>query len=161
MRASPFVLSGAVLTLIACSHVVPAPLRPAAETMAAVPASATLYYDDGPAFRDSVRLVVRDATSWPGVWAQATSTQATPPPLPAVDFAHEMVVVVGAGHMSPGDQIRVDSAGQHAGTYSVVVRTILACHPFAADAYPLAVVQVPRTDKPVAFTERRERAACN
>ena len=161
MRSCPFVVTGMLLGLAGCSHVVPAPLRPAAETMAPVQPGATLYYDDGPAFRDSIRLVVRDAATWPGTWARATSAQTTPPPLPAVDFGRDMVVVVGAGHMSPGDQIRVDSAGEHQGNYSVVVRTILACHPFAADAYPLEVVRVARTDKPVTFTERRDRAECN
>ncbi|HXQ30065.1 MAG TPA: hypothetical protein VN848_12460 [Gemmatimonadales bacterium] len=159
MRSYPLLFG--VLALAACSHMVPAPLRPAQDTYAPVASSATLYYDDGPAFRDSVRLVVRDATSWPGIWARATSTQTTPPPLPAIDFAHEMVLVVGAGHMSPGDQIRVDSAGEQKGAYNVAVRTILTCHPFAADAYPLEVVRVSRTEKPVTFNERRERAACN
>jgi len=159
MRSCPLLLTAVVAgALGGCSHVVPAPLRSAPETFAPVQASATLYYDDGPAFRDSVRLVVRDATSWPAIWARATSTQTTPPPLPTIDFGREMVLVVGAGHMSPGDQIRVDSAGEHAGNYSVVVRTILACHPFAADAYPLEVVRVIRSEKAVTFTERRERA---
>lgn len=157
MRSTRMVLSGSLMAVLACSHIVPAPLRPAAETMAAVQPSARLYYDDGPAFRDSVRLVVRDVTSWPGIWARATATQATPPPLPAIDFGRDMVVLVGAGHMSPGDQIHVDSAGEHQGNYSVIVRTILACHPFAADAYPLEVVRVPRTEKAVMFTERRDR----
>ncbi len=162
MRTCRLLLTAVTVAFAGCSHVVPAPLRPAAETMAPLAPSAQLYYDDGPAFRDSVRLIVRDAASWPGVWAKATSTQTTPPPLPAIDFNHEMVLLVGAGHMSPGDQIRVDSAGVHQGTYNVVVRTILACHPFAADAYPLEVVRVARTDKPVTFTERRDKGTdCN
>lgn len=121
--------------------------------------SARVYYDDGPAFRDSVRLVVRDPEAWQSIWAQATSTQPSPPPLPAIDFGRDMVLIVGAGRMTPGDQIRVDSAGVRGRLFVAVVRTTLECRPFAADAYPLEVVRVRRSDKSVSWVERRDRAA--
>jgi hypothetical protein len=120
--------------------------------------STRLYSDDGPAYTDSVRLAIRDITTWQQVWAQATSTQASPPPLPAVDFAREMVLLAAAGQMHPGDQIRIDSAGVRAGVFVAIVRTITACRPFPAAAYPLDVVRVQRTDLEVTWTERRERA---
>ena len=121
--------------------------------------SARVYYDDGPAFRDSVRRVVRDLPTWKTVWTQATSTQASPPPLPAIDFDQEMLVVVGAGRMTPGDQIRVDSAGVRGDLFVVVVRTIMQCRPFRADVYPLEIVRVAHSDKRATFVEQRERAA--
>ena len=94
-----------------------------------------------------------------GAWAQATSTQPAPPPLPTVDFEREMVLVVGAGRMTPGDQIHVDSAGVRRDFFVAVVRTIVQCRPFPADAYPLEIVRVARSDKTATFVERRERAA--
>lgn len=127
-------------------------------SLAPVTASTRLYSDDGPAFTDSVRLAVRDMATWQQVWAQATSTQAEPPPLPQVDFSQEMVLVAAAGQMHPGDQIRVDSAGVRAGVFVAVVRTITACRPFPAAAYPLDIVRVMRSDLEVTWTERRERA---
>ena len=132
---------------------------PAMESLRPVLPTSRIYYDDGPAFRDSVRIVVRDIATWQKIWAQATSTHASAPPIPAVDFGHEMVVVVGAGRMSPGDQIRVDSAGVRRGFFVAVVRTIVECRPFPAEAFPLEIVKVPRSDRQPTFEERRERAA--
>ncbi|PYP90931.1 MAG: hypothetical protein DMD34_16545 [Gemmatimonadetes bacterium] len=129
------------------------------EMLTPVLSTARVYYDDGPAFRDSVRMVVRDGAAWRTVWAQATSAQPAPPPLPAVDFEREMVLVVGAGKMTPGDQIHVDSAGVRRDFFVAVVRTIVQCRPFPADAYPLEIVRVTRSDKTATFVERRERAA--
>jgi hypothetical protein len=79
--------------------------------------------------------------------------------MPTVDFGRDMVLVVGAGRMSPGDQIRVDSAGVRRGFFVAVVRTIVECRPFPAEAFPLEIVKVPRSDRQATFEERRERAA--
>ncbi len=143
---------GAMLVAAAC-------VRRPADRVSPVLSSARVYYDDGPAFRDSVRLVVRDPEAWRAVWAQATSTQPSPPARPPLDFDREMVLVVGAGRMTPGDQIRVDSAGPRGQFFVAVVRTIVECRPFAAAGYPLEIVRVARSDKPVTWLERRERAA--
>lgn len=127
-------------------------------SLAPVPSSARLYSDDGPAFTDSVRLAVKDMATWQQVWSQATSSQGSPPPLPQIDFAREMVLVAGAGQMRPGDQIRVDSAGVRGDLFVAVVRTITACRAFPSAAYPLDIVRVERSDRVVSWTERRERA---
>jgi len=124
-----------------------------------VVSEARVYYDDSPAFRDSVRLIVRDQTAWQTQWRRATSLQATPPPLPAIDFDREMAVLVGAGRMSPGDQIHVDSAGVQGDYFVVWVRTIVQCRRFSGDVYPLEIVRVVQSDKPGHFIERRERGA--
>ena len=141
-------------TLVAACH----RGTPGMEVLTPVLSTARVYYDDGPAFRDSVRMVVRDGAAWRAVWAQATSTQPAPPPLPAIDFDRDMVLVVGAGKMTPGDQIHVDSAGVRQDFFVAVVRTIVQCRPFPADAYPLEIVRVTRSDKTATFVERRERA---
>ena len=70
-----------------------------------------------------------------------------------------MIIVVGAGRMSPGDQIRVDSIGVRTEDYYVVVVKITEeCQPFPADVYPLEIVRVARDDRPVVFEVKRERA---
>ena len=118
-----------------------------------------VYYDDGPAFRDSIRMVVEDSVTWKRVWTQATSTQPSPPPRPEVDFDSEILLVVGAGRMAPGDQIRVDSVGVRGGFFIAVVRITTECRPLAADVYPLEIVRARRTGKQVAFAERRDKGA--
>jgi hypothetical protein len=127
------------------------------EALAPVLPISRVYYDDGLAFRDTVRMVVEDSMTWKQVWRQATSTQASPPARPEVDFDSEILLVVGAGRMAPGDQIRVDSVGVRKGFFVVVVRTTTECRPLAADVYPLEIVRARRTGKPVAFAEHRER----
>ena len=136
----------------ACSRV-----RPPRDQVTPLLPAYRLYSDDGPAFTDSARIVVKDAGRWRAMWTQATSTQSSDVPLPDVDFGREMVLIVAAGRMTPGDQIHVDSAGTRSGSFVVVVRT-LECRRFSADVYPLEIVRVKRSDRPVLWVERRERA---
>lgn len=149
MRSRLPVLICSLVLALACHH--------GPQALAPVVPMQRVYYDDGPAFRDSVRLVVEDSVTWKRVWRQAASTQSSPPPRPEVDFDSEILLVVGAGRMAPGDQIRVDSVGVRGGFFVVVVRLTTECRPLAADVYPLEIVRAPRTGKPVAFAERRDR----
>jgi hypothetical protein len=146
---------GGVVTGLACGRGGGGGITP---SLTPVLPSTRLYSDDGPAFTDSVRLAIRDMATWQQVWAQATSTQGSPPPLPQVDFTQEMVLVAAAGQMHPGDQIRIDSAGVRAGVFVAIVRTITACRPFPAAAYPLDIVRVQLSEREVTWNERRERA---
>lgn len=139
----------------------------AAPPAAPLASTALLYYDNSGGIRDSMRRVVRDPEEFRQIWRQATSTQSSPPALPAVDFDRGMLLVVSTGRMTPEDLVRVDSVGVHeevsAGgarqrVMQAIVRTIRGCGGFSSDAYPLAIVQVERFDGPVRFTERRERA---
>jgi hypothetical protein len=132
-----------------------------------LPAAALVYYDNSGGIQDSVRLVVRDEATLREVWGRATSVQSPPPALPTVDFGREMVVVAGAGRMTPDDMIRVDSvavreemtpANQRQRVMEVVVHTVRGCQRFSSDAYPLAIVRVQRFEGEVRFTERRGRA---
>ena len=145
------VMCGGMVLALACHHG-PEPLAPVLPTE-------RVYYDDGPAFRDSVRMVVEDSATWKRVWARATSTQPSPPPRPEVDFPSEVLLVVAAGRMAPGDQIHVDSVGVKGDFFFVVVRTTVECRPLVADVYPLEIVRVRRTGKAVAFAERRDKGA--
>ena len=164
-RSMTIALSLCALALAAgcAGRAAPAGAPPRAE----IPASALVYYDNSGGIQDSLRLVVRDAVTMRDVWRRATSTQSSPPPLPTVDFAREMVVVVGTGRMTPADEVRVDSlaireqalAGQRPSrVMELVVHTIRGCQTIRADAYPLAIMRVQRFDGEVRFVERRQRA---
>jgi hypothetical protein len=136
----------------------PAPPPPPADDMQALDATARIYYDDAAAFTDSVRLTIRDVDTWRAVWSQATQAQATAPPLPAIDFSRQMVLLVSSGRMKPGDEIHVDSIGKRKGRFFAIVRTTVACQPFPSSAYPLEIVRVRRTEGSVVFVERRGKA---
>lgn len=144
----------------------PLPASMVAPPLAPVAEEDRLYYDNSGGIADSVRLVVRTPEEFADLWTRATSRQGAPPPAPAVDFGGRMVVVVGAGRLTPEDQIRVDSVGIRTVTdaagvdedvLAVVVRTVNGCGRFAVDAYPVEVVTVPRFDGDVRFVERTSR----
>jgi hypothetical protein len=125
--------------------------------LAPVLPSERLLYDDQTGYQDSVTMVVRDPATWGAVWRTANENQASVPPMPAVDFDSHMVLVVGAGRMRPGDQIRVDSLGLRGNAFVVVVRITEECQPFPADVYPLEIVKATRYNNEVLFDVRRIR----
>lgn len=120
--------------------------------------AARVFYDNGLGFADSARIVVRDSMTWRTVWIQATRSQPSPPPMPAVDFGQDVIVVAAAGRLKPGDAIRVDSIGVRGSLTVLAVRTVVACQPFPSDAFPFEIVRIPRRDGPVRFNEHRVRS---
>lgn len=160
MKTSTLRTLGAAMTavgVIGCTKTVV--VQPPPQTLSAITPAQRVYTDDGTGFADSARITVRDAALWQDVWQRATYSHPNPPPMPGIDFTREMLLVVAAGRMNPGDQIRVDSVGIRNDEYVAIVRTIVECQPFPADAFPMEIVRVPRDDRPVNFVDRRERAA--
>ncbi len=164
MRESARILLGALL-LGACAHHRPAQPPPPTPMPPPVP----LLYDNGGGIRDSVRVVIRNGASMLEYWKQATTPLASPPAAPTVDFNREMVIVVGAGRMTPDDQIHVDSllvrpelnsAGKREDVLTIVVRTVQGCHRFRTDAYPVEIVRARKFEGPVKWDERKEQANC-
>ena len=140
------------------------PPPPAAEPY---PVPQRLYYDNGGGIQDSIRVVLREEGGFRMRWEQATSRQAVPPPLPQMDFAREMVVLVAAGRMTTEDQIQVDSAtvvqamdieGEMQPILTIHVRTTRGCGRFNVDAYPLELLRLRRFDGEVRFNERLTQA---
>lgn len=148
---------------------VPAPPAPPASERWSEPQR--LYYDNGGGIPDSARIVVRDEGALAERWRQATSRQATPPAVPAVDFERDVVVLVAAGRMTTEDQIRLDSAvvvqapdeaGALRPELHLFVRTTRGCGRFNVDAWPLEIVRLRRFDGPIRFRETLVMAeGCN
>lgn len=165
MRPRSIVPLIALLVAGACGGGSSPPPGPA--PMAPFPAPVRLYYDNTGGIADSVRMVIRDAQEFDRVWRQATSQQSVRPTPPAIDFTNEMVLVVGAGRMTPEDRIAVDSvgvsetmnaAGAMVETLSVIVETTLACQRFDIPAFPLEIVRLRRFDGDIRFVERTQQA---
>ena len=125
-----------------------------------------LYRDDAARIPDTIRRVIRDSEDFARNWALATSALDDPPPPPEIDFARHMIVFVGAGRSNPGDEIQVDSVGfrreadpqnpdkEIEVTY-FVVRTTLEPDPFPGESFPIEMVRVDRSDRPIRWEERR------
>jgi predicted small lipoprotein YifL len=129
-----------------------------------MPPPFSLYSDNGGGIRDSVREVVRDGRRYAEIWALATSNQNSPPAPPQVEFNRDMVILVGAGRLTPEDRIHVDSLlvrpeltsdGKKVETLTIVVRTIIGCGRFRTDAFPVEIVRARSFDGPVKFDDRK------
>ncbi len=153
------VLSGVVLA--GCGHKAP-PAAPA--PIQALTPMQRIYYDNSGGIQDSVRQVLRTAEALASVWQRATAGQATPPPVPTLDFGREMVLVAAAGRMTPDDQIQVDSVavrkertpeGKLEDVLTAWVRVTVGCRHFRADAYPVELVRVRQFSGPVHFVDQR------
>jgi hypothetical protein len=129
-------------------------------TLGPVPIEARLLRDNGGGIRSSSERVIRDAAAWQQVWSEATSSQATPPPLPDVDFNRQMLLVVSAGRMSVVDGVSVDSvgtraelteAGRRQDVLAVYYTVLRGCPPSTREAYPVEIVRVRKFDGNVRF----------
>lgn len=107
-------------------------------------------------FEQSARIVVEDAEQWAQVWSRLRGSQRPVPPLPAVDFSQEVVVVAAMGtRPNGGYSIRVQAAAVHEGSLTVrVVETSPGSHCVTTQAIttPTDVVRVARSGLPVRFT---------
>ena len=103
------------------------------------------------------RVTIRSQDALLAAWAQIFGGPlALPPPLPQVDFANEMIVLVAAGAKpTSGFLIVVDSASGTSNTASVTVRTLspaTGCVTAPAVSQPYDMVRLPRREA-VKFVE--------
>jgi hypothetical protein len=121
--------------------------------------AAHLYRSEKSGYADATRLVVRDSVAWRAAW-RTLHLGVEEPPLPAVDFRREMVVVAAlGGRLLGGHAISVDTVRRTGEEIEAVVRTTVPgerCPRVPAIVEPADVVRVPRSERAVAFTERRQ-----
>lgn len=110
------------------------------------------------------RLVIRDAAAWSTVWSAIWSRGTPVPPLPAVDFSREMIVVAALGQTSSGGYDIVIEEAALAGSELVVrVRSTSpapACVRLAALTQPVDVARLPLHPGTVRFVESATVMEC-
>lgn len=115
-------------------------------------------------FGEPARIVVDDAAQWAEVWDRLWNDQAPAPPLPAVDFQREVVIVAAMGRRPTGGyHIRVQEAAAHADHVAVTVVEAapgVACVVTQAFTAPTDVVRVARAGLPVRFRTVEAAPAC-
>ena len=111
------------------------------------------------------RLVVRDPVAWQSLWTQLYERRSPVPPVPAVDFSREMLVVAALGVRSSGGYvILIDGASGEGSNVTVAVRSISpgqGCAVTGALTQPVDIARLPRRDGDVRFLERSEVRECN
>jgi PrcB C-terminal len=104
------------------------------------------------------QLVLRTAVEWDSVWQVLNRNRVEPPalPAPAVDFAHEMVLLAGLGRQaSSGWNIRIDSVVMRRDTLRAIIHSLAPqCMAGMVITYPWDAVRVPRSDAVVQFVKR-------
>lgn len=122
-------------------------------------AAATLAYEYYSGFGQPVRLAVADTSTWENVWAQLYRGRQPQPPLPAVDFKVERVVVASLGGRSSGGYaIGIDSVVTYElGTVVYLTGTApgSGCGVTLAITQPVHAVRVsPPPAEPIVFQQQ-------
>jgi hypothetical protein len=109
------------------------------------------------------REVIRDEASWARLWAEIHAGLTPAPPVPAVDFARQMLIAVALGtRPSGGFGVKVRSVASRGERLEVAVAE--SCPAAGAMVtlsltQPVEVVRVPRLTQTPTFQETRA-AAC-
>jgi hypothetical protein len=105
-----------------------------------------------------VRRVVRDAVTWSALWDQINRPFLPRPPLPAVNFRRENIVIVASGAQPTGGYaVTIEAIEQDSAGIEVVVREdrpAPGCPVSAATTQPLDLVRLPASDQAVRFRNR-------
>ena len=114
---------------------------------------------------ERTRAVIKDSSQWASLWHTLVKEQAPLPPLPRVDFAREMLIVVGAGaRPSGGFTIMIDSVVASSGKLTAFVRENgpgPGCGAGLGLSTPAGLARLPRFDVPMEYSESRVRRACS
>lgn len=110
------------------------------------------------------RIVIRDAAEWARVWPEVVGSHSPKPPLPAVDFARETIVLASMGQRSAGGYVvRIDSAGVAGDTVILAVTERSpgpTCGTTAALSSPIALARVMRANATIRFVEKTDASDC-
>jgi hypothetical protein len=153
-----------MVALLAAPPALAQPQAPGTVLVGPADSAAHVYRGDRSGFADAARLVVRDADSWRRVWAVLALGRAdtlTPPP---VDFRREILILAAYGaRPTSGHHVAIDTVRRGGFAVEAVVRSVEPgerCESALEIVQPVDVVRVPRTERPVAFVERRATAPC-
>ncbi len=161
------ILLSAVLTIAGCGFSLlqagqegadagtPVPVTPLRESCATCAPRGSFEVYTG--ITDRQRLVIRDREAWREVWKRIYAQRSPTPPLPEIDFAKEMLVVVAMGEKSTGGYgIIIDGASERDDRLAIKVRGISpgkGCMTTQALTAPVDIVRLKKTERPVVFRE--------
>ena len=108
--------------------------------------------------------VIKDEAAWKAFWKTIHENQTPAPPVPAIDFSREMVVVAAAGMKpSSGYAMQVMSASEAKGEVTVVVQATspgAGCMNAMMMTSPVDIARIPKRDGQVRFDVKRVTRDC-
>jgi hypothetical protein len=115
-------------------------------------------------FVESERRVIRDAIAWATVWARIYENSSPKPPLPAIDFSQEQVLVAALGaRPSSGYSIRITGASGSGNAINVKVESESpgpSCFVLGVITRPVTVAKMGRTVGSAVFEEKATVKNC-
>lgn len=109
-------------------------------------------------------LVIRDVEAWANIWDRIHTIRRPKPPLPDVDFARKMVILVALGRRpSSGYSVEISSATQSDGKIHVDIKTTLPgdeCIVSNAMTFPVDIAVLPRYEGDIEFRESAATRHC-
>ena len=115
-------------------------------------------------FDEPERLVVRDALAWAFVWTRIYENVSAQPPLPAIDFSKEQVIVAATGaRPSSGYSIRITGASGSGNAITVRLESQSpgpGCGVLTVVTHPVTVAKMGRTVESVVFEETPTVKTC-
>lgn len=110
-------------------------------------------------FDESERRVIRDAFTWAVVWARIYENRSSKPPLPAIDFSKEQVIVAALGaRPSSGFSIRITGASGSGNAINVRFESQSpgpGCGGLTVITHPVTAAKMPRTVGSIVFEETK------
>jgi hypothetical protein len=105
--------------------------------------------------RESLQVLIRSDPEWADLWRRHTAPVLPPPPVPQIDFGHQMVIGVFIGKRpSGGHEVEVVDVREAAGRLAVRYRGKIppaGMLTTQALTYPYHLIRLRRSDLPVAF----------
>jgi hypothetical protein len=113
----------------------------------------------------AARFVVRDAATWQATWNQIYQGSSPVPPLPAVDFSREMIVVAALGsHPTGGYNILLEGAAEAPSNGTVFTVSSVSpgprCATTQAFTQPVDIARLPLRSGPVSSVEKARVTNC-
>jgi protease stability complex PrcB-like protein len=156
---------GVTLAIACCTELAMAQFDTAADTLPVTrlrnSATAFTTYSG---LNDSVRAVVRDSAAWHELWRTINRPFYPPPPLPRVDFEHDMVVIAALGaRPTAGYDIVIEGARLDSAEVEIALRTLSpapGCPVSAAMTQPVDLATIPASPRAVRFREKSVIVPC-
>ena len=123
------------------------------------------YYRHSSGYSDSARLVIKTPEEGARVWTRIVSNHGPTPAVPEIDFSKEMLLVAAMGTRNTGGYtIEIEAVDRDSASITASVRKRSpgkSCGTTAALTAPVAIVRIPRSDKPVRFVEEDIATDCS
>jgi hypothetical protein len=121
-------------------------------------APATIYQSNYSSIDTTLRVIVRDDSTWRDLWPKLRDPSAVTDTLPPhVAFSKEMAIVAVGPPIGINDSVRIGPLTVSTKESHVWITAFLVCNPADMTFVPVQVVTVRHSTRQVGFTEREVR----